>query len=135
MTFFIALGAINGIVYVVRGYPKPPRPERTPWAPPTPMSAPSWEVPTSTYPSGFEAHAYHPTLTSLDSPSPFKTLGEARAFADKMIPRGYQVAIRYVPPGYVPNDPRSEASTAIVFAQPPDYNPWRPKSSSPRERA
>jgi len=91
------------------------------------------EPPPSTYPSGFEVHGYSEKLTMLDAPHPFQSLDAAKTYAEKLVARGFKVAIRYVPPGYVPGDTRSEAATSIHFAQPSDYNPWRAKS--PRARA
>ena len=82
------------------------------------------------YPSGYELHGYNETLKMTDAPHPFASLAEAKAYGDKLLARGgFKVAIRYVPPGYVPNDPRSEAATTLQFAQPANYNPWREKKS------
>jgi hypothetical protein len=121
MTYFLAGSLITGIVHIVR----PPKEER--------RLPPLWSPPDGRggYPSGYEVHAYEPRRGQLDMPSPFVSLEEARAYVEPLIQRGFKVAIRYVPPGYAPGDPRS-VSAPIQFAQPADYNPWS-SSKSPRE--
>lgn len=87
---------------------------------------------TSSYPSGYELHAYKTSrgeVTETTLPS----LDEARARAEALIAQGFdKVAVRYVPAGYVPGDSRAQEKPSVHFAHPSDYNPWQPKS--PRDR-